>query len=139
MPHSQGDLTGYSPAACRAHRAARSCLWDWELCRPPEGFGLQSCLACQLRRVRPARPQPRPRAFFKGTLKRFKNFQPPQPKLTPVWSGKIQLADPNHRLKKLKVPSHPQTRTGTSGPYASNASRPKTSSLEPDPAQRLEP
>ena len=50
---------GYSPAACRAYRAAHSCLWDWELCRPPEGFRLQSCLACRLRRVRPAR---RPRA-----------------------------------------------------------------------------
>ena len=32
---------------------------DWELCRLPGGFGLQSCLACQPRRVRPAR---RPRA-----------------------------------------------------------------------------
>ena len=59
VPHSKGDLTGYSPAACRAYRAAHSCLWDWELCRPPEGFRLQSCLACRLRRVRPAR---RPRA-----------------------------------------------------------------------------
>ena len=59
VPHSKGDLTDYSPAACRAHRAAHSCLWDWELCRPPKGFGLRSCLACRLRRVRPAR---RPRA-----------------------------------------------------------------------------
>ena len=29
VSHSQGDLTGYSPAACRAYRAAHSCLWDW--------------------------------------------------------------------------------------------------------------
>ena len=52
VPHSKGDLTGYSPAACRAHRAAHSCLWDWELCRPPEDFGLQSCLACRRPRAR---------------------------------------------------------------------------------------
>ena len=38
VPYSKGDLTCYSPAACRAYRAAHSCLWDWELCRPPEGF-----------------------------------------------------------------------------------------------------
>ena len=50
--HPKGDLTRYSPAACRAYRAAHSCLWDWELCRP-------SCLAYQLRRIRPAQ---RPRA-----------------------------------------------------------------------------
>ena len=36
VPYSKGNLTGYSPAACRAYRAAHSCLWDWELCRPPE-------------------------------------------------------------------------------------------------------
>ena len=41
VPYSKGDLTGYSPAACRANRAAHSCLWDWELCRPPEGFRLE--------------------------------------------------------------------------------------------------
>ena len=28
VPYSKGDLTGYSPAACRAYRAAHSCLWD---------------------------------------------------------------------------------------------------------------
>ena len=48
VPYSKGDLTGYLPAACRAYRAAHSCLWDWELCRPPEGFRLQSCLTCRL-------------------------------------------------------------------------------------------
>ena len=34
---------------------AHSCLWDRELCRPSDGFGLQSCLACRLPRIRPAR------------------------------------------------------------------------------------
>ena len=33
--YSKGDLTG---AAWGAYRAAHSCLWDWELCRPPEGL-----------------------------------------------------------------------------------------------------
>ena len=29
VSHSRGDLTGFSPATCRVHRAARSCLRDW--------------------------------------------------------------------------------------------------------------
>ena len=61
VPHSKGDLTGYSPAACRTYRAAHSCLWDWKLCRPPGGLWASSCLACRLRRVRSAR---RPRAHW---------------------------------------------------------------------------
>ena len=36
-------------------RPAGLTAWDWELCRPPEGFRLQSCLACRFRRVRRAR------------------------------------------------------------------------------------
>ena len=52
--HAKGELTGNQrPAGLTAQP------WDWELCRPPEGFGLQSCLGCRARRVRPAQ---RPRA-----------------------------------------------------------------------------
>ena len=41
----QGDLTGFSPATCRVHRAARSCLRDWS---SVASFWVRSYLARRL-------------------------------------------------------------------------------------------
>ena len=62
----------------------------------------------------------------------------PKPKLAPVWSGQVQLADPNPIIQDWKQPvrapskkkpsasSHPQTQTGTRLVWTSPACRPRS-------------